>query len=432
MTRPIAFDMVRLMLGPFSATPRGIDRIDFGYATSLYHDWPADFVGIAPMMWGMRWFGRKKLRYGIELLDSYWRETMDRDHDPAYARFKRFLADPAHPLAQPRRRRSKAYLWGRSAIRFVRLISRGPWTFGGTTLGLPVNSIYLNVGHYGLSVPRFLAWLDKRPDIVSVFMVHDVIPLETPELVAPSTSASHHAVMEAVIRYANAIIVPSEASREATLAELQRRGAREIPIYPVTLPISDAFIAPMPADPDLKARPYFVICGAVEPRKNHMLLLQLWRELVRKRGKDAPVLVIAGSPGWSSQSILYYLEKCDALREHVYFARGLSTPALRSVMAGARALLMPSFAEGFGLPPVEALTTGTPAVLSDIAAHLEAAGEFGIFLDPTDGPAWLRQIEAMIDDNPVYLQLRAKIATFRPKTWPEYMKEVEEILLSIN
>jgi glycosyltransferase involved in cell wall biosynthesis len=430
MTRPIAFDMVRLMLGPFSAHPRGIDRIDFGYAASLFKDWPEDFVGIVPMMWGMRWYGRKKLGFGLERLDTFWRETMDRDHDPAYARLKQFLADPAHPGSRPRRP-SRWMTRLRGTWRFLDLLTRGPWSFGGTTLGLPAHSIYLNVGHYGLSVPRFLAWLDKRPDIVSVFMIHDVIPLETPELVAPSTAASHEAVMTAVIRYANALIVPSEASKVATLEELRRRGAHEIPIYPVTLPIDDAFITPMAPDPGLRARPYFLICGAVEPRKNHMLLLQLWRELVRKRGKDAPALIIAGPPGWSSQPILYYLEKCEALREHVHLATGLSTPALRSVMEGARALLMPSFAEGFGLPPVEALTAGTPAVLSNIAAHREAAGEYGIFLDPTDGPAWLRQIEAMIDDNPVYLALRRKISEFRPKTWPEYMKEVEDLLLGI-
>ncbi len=431
MTRPIAYDMVRLLLGPFSSTPRGIDRIDFGFAASLFHDWPDDFVGIAPMAWGMRWFGRKKLIHGLERLDYFWRETMDRDNDAAYQRLKRFLADPAHPLAY-KKPSSRMLAKVRGTVRFLDLITRGPWSFGGTTLGLPVNSIYLNVGHYGLSVPRFLSWLEKRPDIVSVFMVHDVIPLETPELVAPSTYTAHHAVMEAVIRYANALIVPSEATKVATLEELRRRGAREIPIYPVTLPINDAFITPMAPDPDLAARPYFVICGAVEPRKNHMLLLQLWRELVRKRGKDAPVLVIAGPPGFSSEPIMYYLRKCEALKDHVHLASGLSTPALRSVMAGARALLMPSFAEGFGLPPVEALTTGTPAILSDIAAHREAAGEYGIFLDPTDGPAWLRQIEAMIDDNPVYVALREKISGFKPKTWPQYMKEIEEILLSIQ
>ena len=423
--------MLRLMLGPFSAVPRGIDRIEFGYATYLHRDWPAEFVGVAPMFGAMRWFARPKLAEGLAWLDAQWRETMTREEDAAYARVKRFLADPAHPLAKTRRR-PKVVEWARGACRFLRFMTAGTPTLGGSMRTLPQNAIYLNVGHFGLSVPFFLSWLDRRPDVVPVFMIHDVIPLETPELVASSTRAGHDAMMKAVMRHARTIIAPSESSKQETMRELKRRGARDIPIKVATLPVSDAFLAPMTPDPALTARSYFVICGAIEPRKNHLLVLNIWKELVRQRGDSAPALIIAGSPGWSAQSVLDVLQNCDELRRHVHLASGLSTPALRSVMAGARALLMPSFAEGFGLPPVEALSTGTPVVLSGIAAHREASGDFAIYLDPNDAQAWKSQIEMMIADTPDYLALRAKVAGFRPKTWPAYIGEVEDILNSID
>ena len=93
---------------------------------------------------------------------------------------------------------------------------------------------------------------------------------------------------------------------------------------------------------------------------------------------------------------------------------------------------MPSFAEGFGLPPLEALSLGTPAVVSDIPAHRDAIRDYGVFLNSTDGPGWRTQIEAMVNDSPAYLDLKRHIATLKSKTWSEYMQEVEAILENIN
>ncbi len=73
-----------------------------------------------------------------------------------------------------------------------------------------------------------------------------------------------------------------------------------------------------------------MICGAVEPRKNHRLLIEVWRELIRRHGDIAPKLVVAGSPGFSSQEIIREMTGEESLRRHILLASGLSSPPWHS------------------------------------------------------------------------------------------------------
>jgi glycosyltransferase involved in cell wall biosynthesis len=88
------------------------------------------------------------------------------------------------------------------------------------------------------------------------------------------------------------------------------------------------------------------------------------------------------------------LDKCSLIKDFVIEIDGLSTPALRQILSGARALLMPSFAEGFGIPIIEALAVGTPVIASDLAAHREVGATSVTYLSPIDGIGWLTAIQA--------------------------------------
>ncbi len=102
---------------------------------------------------------------------------------------------------------------------------------------------------------------------------------------------------------------------------------------------------------------------------------------------------------------------------------------MAQLMAGARAVLMPSFAEGFGLPPGEALSVGTPALVSDIPAHREAVGEAGEFLPPKNPEAWVAAIERLLDDTYLHAR-RAAAHGFMPRRWDDYMRDVTAVLLN--
>jgi glycosyltransferase involved in cell wall biosynthesis len=259
-------------------------------------------------------------------------------------------------------------------------------------------------------------------------MLHDVIPLEYPEFFPFGEYQLHGKMVDHTARYASGLIVPTVAARESVLKALRLRGRAEIPVETAPLPVTPIFLEKDRPDEELGEHDYFVICGAIEPRKNHLLLLNVWRELVRRRGERAPKLVVVGSPIWGVAPLLRQLERCRLPQGQVIFARGLSSPALRRLIANAKALLMPSFAEGFGLPVIEALAVGTPVIASDLPAHREIAGDLAVYRDPTDETGWLKDICMFADGNGAAAEIRRRVSAYQPLTWDRYFTRIERFL----
>jgi glycosyltransferase involved in cell wall biosynthesis len=92
---------------------------------------------------------------------------------------------------------------------------------------------------------------------------------------------------------------------------------------------------------------------------------------------------------------------------------------------------MPSFAEGFGLPIIEALALRTPVIASDLATHREAGGSYANYLSPMDGLGWLAAIRAHATDDVTASHVRAFVRSYRPRTWSDYFQAVESFTSSI-
>jgi glycosyltransferase involved in cell wall biosynthesis len=159
--------------------------------------------------------------------------------------------------------------------------------------------------------------------------------------------------------------------------------------------------------PDLRDVPYFVVCGSIEPRKNLALLHTIWKRLAARLGEATPHLVMVGSPGWNSGGLLDQLESCSTTRRRIHPVAGLSSPALKDLLAGAVGLLMPSWNEGFGLPVLEANALGVPTIASDIPSHREVADRQTILLSPADPDAWEAVISVWLKNGPPSISPRA-------------------------
>jgi glycosyltransferase involved in cell wall biosynthesis len=117
------------------------------------------------------------------------------------------------------------------------------------------------------------------------------------------------------------------------------------------------------------------------------------------------------------------------MQDHVLERNDCSDAELVSWLQHARALLFPSFAEGYGMPLVEALGHGVPVIASDLPVFREIAGTIPDYLDPLDGPAWLRLLRsyAAPDSAERGSQLQ-RLQYFRVPTWQHHFQLVDAFL----
>jgi glycosyltransferase involved in cell wall biosynthesis len=263
-------------------------------------------------------------------------------------------------------------------------------------------------------------------------MLHDVIPILYPEYCGPDMTRQHRRALETVIRRAAAMIATSETSAAEIHDMLKERGRSDMPIKVTRLPVDDSFLVERGTEPHRSADPYFVVVGAIDQRKNHRMLLNVWREIAREGARKAPKLLVIGARSLRSEGIVDFMSRCPALVDTVIETNGLSTPAMREFIRDARALLMPSFTEGFGLPIIEALALGTPVIASDIEAHREVGGAFAHYIDPLDGAAWQDEICARASESDAQLQERRnRLSHFAPQTWTSYFEDVMPFIYSL-
>lgn len=253
--------------------------------------------------------------------------------------------------------------------------------------GLPRGTTYFNTGHANLSA-GFLAGLG-RAGLRRVVLVHDVIPLDYPEYTRAGIPAVFERKMAAVSSGADMVIHSTRDARARTERQLARLG--RVPPG-IVAPLGITLAAPAPVQlPGLDpGRPWFLAIGTIEPRKNHALLLDLWERLAgRLPQARMPQLVIAGGRGWNNEEVF---RRLDARPPHVIEAQGLSDGALVTLLQGARALLFPSFAEGFGLPPAEAAALGCPVIANALPVLREILGDYPVYLPVSDDYSWLETI----------------------------------------
>lgn len=410
MAATVLFDATRLFMRAALASPTGIDRV-----TEAYGNWllSRPDVRLAPVCT----IGGGVLPLSLEA-------------------FKRLLAHraPAPPAARENwRRLVLALQQAPGAVETLRAPAKDGihsrafaryGLFGLRTLSswrparMEPGAVYLNVSHFGLEQPRLLERLTAA-GIRPAAMVHDLIPIAYPEYCSPSAAGWHRRRIEALLRH-DALII---ANSQSTAAELKRFVADHGFAEPSTCVARLGLEAVFAAAPDAAVgrRPYFVCVGTIEPRKNIAFLLTLWRSLAERMGDDTPWLVLAGRRGWENEAVIDHLERSPPIRRFVHEVSDLQDGQLASLIAGARALLAPSFAEGFNLPVAEAAALGTPVIASDIAVHRELAGH-ATLLDPMDGPSWLAAVQAAAAGG------RRAPPSVVPPTWAQHFSIVEQAL----
>jgi glycosyltransferase involved in cell wall biosynthesis len=179
-------------------------------------------------------------------------------------------------------------------------------------------------------------------------------------------------------------------------------------------------------------RPTFVVLGTIEGRKNHLLLLQIWQRLVQAHGMAAPRLLVIGQRGWECAQVFDLLDRREILRGVVTEVSHCTDAELNGHLTSATALLFPSFAEGYGLPLVEALNAGAPVIASDLPVFREIGQGVPDFLNPLDEPAWEEAILSYAEDGSARRDAQiGRLAGYRAPTWDAHFDHVEAWLAKL-
>lgn len=288
-------------------------------------------------------------------------------------------------------------------------------------------TIYLNIGHTGLNDPGLARWLMQK-QWKPVYLVHDLIPISHPEYCRPGESRRHRQRMRTVLETASGVIVNSAATGEALAAFATREGHAVPPMQVAWLASPEQVAgAPLPRP----SRPTFVSIGTIEGRKNHLLLLHVWERLIRDLGPATPKLVLIGQRGWEADEVFALLDRSPRLKGYVRELGRCDDATMFGWLDQARALLMPSFIEGFGIPVIEALQRGVPVIASDQAVFREIAGDIPLYLDPVDGHGWETAIRAYCGDAPDRARQLAAMPSFRTPTWADHFAKVDGWLATL-
>ena len=143
------------------------------------------------------------------------------------------------------------------------------------------------------------------------------------------------------------------------------------------------------------ARPFVLTVARVDPRKNHLGVLRTFEALVGE-GRDLS-WIIAGPYGWRCEEVVAAIEASPA-RDRIQWRRAVNERELAELYAEASLFLWPSYAEGYGLPPLEAMRAGVPVVASNRTSLPEVLGSGAALVDPDDGAALLEVARELLDD----------------------------------
>lgn len=271
---------------------------------------------------------------------------------------------------------------------------------------------------------------------VMVPACYDLIPLLFPEFTPGMEffdQFNHH--YRTVARLAQSVFAISEVSAQSLRDFWEKEGltrtAPAVKVVPLAAP-APALVPPELGDKDRatldeieRDGPYVIYVSTVEPRKNHQLLLDIWRELYAERGEKCPKLLVVGMRGWGSEDLIRSAWRMTASKAgKIVWREGLSDALLMQLYARAAFAVFPSYFEGWGLAATEAAALGKVCVVSNTGALAEATQGKMPSYHPLDFAGWKGEIIRLLDDDAYRQSLEDGLDTaLFKRTWQDFGDE---------
>ena len=226
--------------------------------------------------------------------------------------------------------------------------------------------------------------------------IHDLRPYHYPD--STLQKIYFRLLLPSAVRRCEKIITVSEAVK-SQIADTLNYPKHSISVVPNTVDSSEFY----PDSSNRKAS-YFLAVGANWPHKNidsFLIHHQTWRD-------SAELIIVCGKTGYYDK--LRTIVESNNLNEKVKFLHDISFNELKILYANASALIYPSIDEGFGIPPIEAMASGTPAIVSELPVFREVLGDSAIYVDPQNSSSWEQALLTLSTKREKYVELGLKRA----------------------
>jgi alpha-1,3-rhamnosyl/mannosyltransferase len=202
-----------------------------------------------------------------------------------------------------------------------------------------------------------------------------------PQFHTPDTLRADREFAEQILRRADGLIAVSHKSKQDAV-EILRVPPERIQVIYHGVEESYFQVSPARIGEARKAyslqRPYILFVSMIEPRKNLDRLITAYQEIPPTLGEEFD-LVVAGPVGWNSEQTL---KRLGSGLKGVRYLGYVPERLLPGLLAGATVFAYPSMYEGFGLPVLQAMAAGIPAIISNAGSLPEVAGEYAFYVDP--------------------------------------------------
>jgi glycosyltransferase involved in cell wall biosynthesis len=259
-----------------------------------------------------------------------------------------------------------------------------------------------------------------RCHVPQITVVHDLIPLAFPRDY-PRQQFYFRRLVPAILRESHTVIAVSEATRREVIAAYGLRPER---VRAIPNGYDAAEFVPVGPSTDDGGVPYALYVGNLLPHKNLPRLI----EAVTRVARQSPVrLVIAG--GGTPGRLVELRRLAENAGIRLDLIPYVSPRALSALYRSARLVAMPSLAEGFGLPALEAMACGTPVVVGNRSAMPEVVGDAGLVVDPEDTGAIADAILRLLTQDPLRKELIARgLARAAAFSWERTARQVLAVL----
>ncbi|MEX1663459.1 glycosyltransferase family 4 protein [Thioclava sp. 15-R06ZXC-3] len=257
------------------------------------------------------------------------------------------------------------------------------------------DSWFLSVSQRGVRAGLHAAI--ERAGIRSAQLIHDTIPLDFPEYCLPGAKNHMEKFVAFLARECDLVLCNSQVTADDFARHAHRINGwppkGEVIVAHLGVNLTEAVEGGRLPPAIALGKPFFLVLGTIEGRKQHEFLLDVWEEMARRLPREEiPQLVIAGRWGWKIDKFRQRLAASALNGFVIHVVEKPDDSSVATMMSKANALLIPSMAEGYGLPVIEAVQWGIPVIANDLPVYREFVGDYPTYIPISDINGWVTHI----------------------------------------